>query len=188
MNIPNIGIEKYQIIYADPPWQYRNYNYNTAKRGQEKEYTTMSLDDICTLDVKSISDDNCILFMWATFPYLKEALEVIKEWGFRYYSLGFVWVKTYAKSGKLFWGMGNMTRSNSEICLIGVKGKPKRISAKVHSVIESPVSKHSRKPDEVRNLIVELMGDLPRIELFSRDKVEGWDCWGNEVESDIELK
>jgi N6-adenosine-specific RNA methylase IME4 len=76
--------------------------------------------------------------------------------------------------------MGRWTRSNAEICLIGVKGKPKRLSAGVHSVIESPIERHSKKPDIVREKIIELVGDLPRIELFARNSTEGWDTWGNE--------
>ena len=93
----------------------------------------------------------------------------------------FVWIKKNKKSDSLFWGMGRWARANAEICLIGTKGKPKRISAKVHSVIISRIREHSRKPDEIRERIVELCGDLSRIELFARQKVVGWDCWGNEV-------
>ena len=85
------------------------------------------------------------------------------------------------KSDTLFWGMGRWTRANAELCLIATKGKPKRQSAKVHSVVISKIREHSRKPDEVRDKIVELCGNLPKIELFARQQVEGWDCWGNEV-------
>jgi len=83
--------------------------------------------------------------------------------------------------------MGNWTRSNTEDCLLAIRGKPIRISASVHQIIQSPIGRHSEKPMETKDRIVQLMGDLPRIELFARQKVEGWDCWGNEVESDIEL-
>ena len=78
-------------------------------------------------------------------------------------------------------GMGNWTRSNPELCLLAIKGKPKRISASVHSVIDTPIERHSKKPDIVRDKIVSLCGNLPRIELFARQKTEGWDVWGNEV-------
>lgn len=88
---------------------------------------------------------------------------------------------TVPKRGKYFWGCGHWTRSNSEICLLAVKGTPKRISASVHSVIDSEVREHSQKPEEARTRIVQLMGDVPRIELFARECVTGWDCWGNEV-------
>lgn len=119
--------------------------------------------------------------MWATFPMLREALELIEAWGFTYKTIAFNWVKQNKSGNGIFWGLGNWTRSNSEICLLAVKGKPKRISAGVHSVVLSPLQRHSQKPAEVRDRIVELMGDLPRIELFARSAAEGWDCWGNEA-------
>ena len=81
----------------------------------------------------------------------------------------------------MFWGLGFWTRSNPEICLLAVKGKPKRVSASVHSVIQAPIEQHSKKPAETRDRIVQLMGDVPRVELFARQTAEGWDCWGNEV-------
>ena len=126
-------------------------------------------------------DYDCILFMWATFPNLPDALRVIQEWGFTYKTLGFSWIKTNKKNGKYFFGIGYYTKSNAEICLIATKGKPKPISNYVSSVIVSPRREHSRKPDEIRDKIVELVGDMPRIELFARQTVDGWDCWGNEV-------
>ena len=119
--------------------------------------------------------------MWATFPMLREALELIEAWGFTYKTIAFNWVKQNKSGNGIFWGLGNWTRSNSEICLLAVKGKPKRISAGVHSVVLSPLQRHSQKPAEVRDRIVELMGDLPRIELFARSAAEGWDCWGPEA-------
>lgn len=82
---------------------------------------------------------------------------------------------------------GNWTRSNPELCLIATKGNVKRKSASVRNLVISPLREHSRKPDEIRNEIIKLVGDIPRIELFARHKTEGWDVWGNEVESDIEL-
>ena len=84
--------------------------------------------------------------------------------------------------------MGWWTRSNPEFCLLGTKGKPQRVSASVHSIVDDPVGEHSRKPDSVREKIVELCGDLPRVELFARQKISGWSCWGNEIENDIDLK
>ena len=119
--------------------------------------------------------------MWATFPMLKEALDVIEAWGFTYKTVAFNWVKQNKSGEGLFMGLGNWTRSNSEICLLAVKGKPKRVSAGVRSVVLSPLQRHSQKPAEVRDKIVELMGDLPRIELFARETAPGWDAWGNEI-------
>lgn len=111
---------------------------------------------------------------------LEDGMKVMKEWGFKYKTFGFTWIKTY-KSGKPFFGLGYYTRSNSEVCLIGIKGNIKRVDNTVSQVIISELEKHSKKPDEARNRIVKLMGDLPRIELFAREQSDGWDCWGNEV-------
>jgi len=114
-------------------------------------------------------------------PSLIEGLALIEKWGFKYKTVAFTWVKKNKKADSLFWGMGFWTRANTELCLLATKGSPKRVSASVHSVIYSPIREHSRKPDEARDKIVQLMGDIPRIELFARQKVEGWDCWGDEV-------
>jgi N6-adenosine-specific RNA methylase IME4 len=122
-----------------------------------------------------------MLFLWATFPKLQEALDVIKAWGFKYKTLGFSWIKTNPKSGTPFFGIGYYTKSNCEVCLIAVKGKPLRVSNSVSSVLIEPRGRHSKKPDITRDKIIQLCGDVPRIELFARDTHDGWDCWGNEV-------
>ena len=147
----------------------------------------MSIDDIRNLPVRELADKNCILFMWVTFPTLREAFSVIDAWGFTYKTVAFAWVKQNKKTSSLFWGMGYWTRSNAEICLLATKGKPKRQSAGVHQFIISPIEQHSKKPDEARNKILALMGNLPRVELFARQKTPGWDAWGNEIASDITL-
>lgn len=170
--------KKYAVIYADPPWSYRNKGTRAAA---DKHYPTMTLADIKALPVADIAAENCVLFLWATFPMLPEALETIRAWGFRYKTTAFVWAKQNRRSPGWFWGLGNWTRSNAEICLLATKGRPERVSASVHSLICSPVGKHSAKPNEARERIVELMGDVPRIELFAREKVPGWDAWGDEV-------
>ena len=177
--------KKYNIIYADPPWQYARSKVQGAA---EKHYRTMSVDDICKLPIAEICCKDCILFMWATFPQLREALQVIKAWGFDYKSVAFVWLKQNKSGIGWFYGLGFWTRGNAEICLLATKGQPKRKSAKVHQFIISPLRGHSQKPDEARDKIVELVGDLPRVELFARKKAEGWDTWGNEVECDIVLE
>ena len=177
--------KKYNIIYADPPWQYARSKVQGAA---EKHYRTMSVDDICQLPIAEICGKDCILFMWATFPQLREALQVIKAWGFDYKSVAFVWLKQNKSGIGWFYGLGFWTRGNAEICLLATKGQPKRKSAKVHQFIISPLRGHSQKPDEARDKIVELVGDLPRVELFAREKAEGWDTWGNEVECDIVLE
>jgi N6-adenosine-specific RNA methylase IME4 len=93
----------------------------------------------------------------------------------------FSWIKKNKKSDSLFWGLGYWTRANNEICLLGTKGNPKRVSKSVHQVVMDKIREHSRKPDCVRKRITDLCGDLTRIELFARQEHHGWDCWGNEV-------
>jgi len=184
---------KYGAIYADPPWQYNNYNYKKtkdgkkAKRGCRKEYNVMNIEEVKKLPVREIADENCVLFLWVTFPHLDKAKEVMNAWGFEYKTVAFVWVKKNKKSDSLFWGNGWWTRANPEICLMGVKGKPKRVSGSVHSVIISKIGKHSSKPKEARKRIDKLMGDeVKKIELFSRlSNVPGWHHWGRECKCNI---
>lgn len=177
--------KKYNIIYADPPWQYKDKmkmeGVHGLIRGAVSFYQTMSLEDIKAIPVKSICSDNAMLFMWVTMPLLDKAFEVMRAWGFTYKTCGFCWVKR-TKNGKIHLGMGHYTRGNAELCLIGIKGKkPKFLVRNLSQIIESQIREHSRKPDEVREKIVALCGDIPRIELFARQHAEGWDCWGNEV-------
>jgi len=179
-------MKKYQIIYADPPWAFNFQKRNgLSDEAKGKLYGTMTGRDICNLgiDLRPYLADDCILFLWVMNSELPLALNVIKDWGFTYKTVAFTWVKTTKNT--YHFGGGNWTRSNPELCLLATKGHIARKSASVRNLIVSPLREHSRKPDEVRNCIVDLVGDLPRIELFARQKVEGWDCWGNEVESDI---
>lgn len=190
---------KYNIIYADPPWQY---NKTASKKGRtvETHYTTMPINDICALPVSEIAADDSVLLMWGTFPKLAEGLRVVQAWGFEYKTVAFVWVKA-KKSFNIFqtsflpdmlfadfFGMGKWTRSNAEIVLLGTKGKPKRKQANVRQIVYSPITEHSRKPDEVAQRIVKLCGDVPRVELFARRQNPGWDIFGNEVENSINLE
>lgn len=181
-----LTLGKFSLIYADPPWSYRNYNYATtktgtkAKRGVVKEYRTMSVDDICSLPVASISNDDCLLAMWWVAPMPEFALKVVNAWGFELKTMkGFTWHKT-TKHGRSHFGMGNYTRCNTEDCLIAVRGKPVRASASVRQFIEHPIGRHSEKPPAVRDRLVQLMGDVKRIELFARHKTEGWQVWGDD--------
>lgn len=170
---------RYAVIYADPPWSYRD-KANAGKRGAIHKYGTMECGDISSLPVRDIAADNCALFLWCTMPQLDIGLKVLTAWGFAYKTAAFTWVKKTVNN-KMFWGMGNWTRANAEICLLGTTGKPRRESAGVHSVIESIVGKHSEKPVEARDRIVKLCGDVPRVELFARQRVDGWDSWGDEI-------
>ena len=181
-------MKKYSIIYADPPWTYKVWSKKGKGRSAENHYSCMKKDEIQALPIKSISEKDAVLFLWVIYPCLLEGLELIEKWGFTYKTCGFSWVKMNKKKNTPFVGMGYYTRANNEICLLATKGKPlKRLKRNVEQVILSPIREHSRKPDEIRDRIVNLFGDLPRIELFARNTTEGWDVWGNEVESDIEL-
>ena len=183
-------MKKYQIIYADPPWKYNSRaNYKTRFRGGAYgHYQLMEMKDIMALPVGDIVDDNAVLFLWVTFPYLEVQLKVFGAWGFEYKTVGFTWVKLNPKNLGTFFGVGYYTKSNAELCLLGTKGKAlKPDTNSISSMIISPRREHSRKPDEVRERIELLYPNSNRIELFARQRVEGWDCWGNEVESDIEL-
>lgn len=171
---------KYKVIYADPAWSYKDKAL-AGNRGAGCKYEVMSIEDIKQLPVKELADDDCVLFMCVTMPMLERAFEVMRAWGFVYKTCAFTWVKQNKIADTLFMGMGNWTRSNAELCLLGVRGKPKRVDAGVHSVIISHIEEHSKKPAETRERITRLCGGVSKIELFARQSIEGWDCWGNEV-------
>lgn len=191
--------KKYNIIYADPPWSFKTYSEKgKEKKSADMHYGCMTIEDIYNLDVNSIADTDCALFLWVTFPLLQEGLKTIEKWGFTYKTCAFNWVKYNKKSDSPFIGLGYWTRSNSEICLLATKGHPHRISKGVRQVIETcekennlddfhtelcteRLMKHSKKPDSIRDRIVELCGDVPRIELFARNEAEGWTVLGNEI-------
>ena len=179
-------MKKYQIIYADPPWSFNFRNRKgLSEHAKDCLYDTMKPADIANLPISDIAGDSCALFLWIMDSQMPLALDIVKSWGFIYKTVAFTWVKTTKNS--YHFGGGNWTRSNPEQCLLAVKGNMKRLSASVRQLIIEPRREHSRKPDRTRTDIVQLVGDLPRIELFARQKTDGWDVWGNEVDSDIEL-
>ena len=182
--------KKYQIIYADPPWEYK-FSKPTASKGGSKGdgysggvnyyYGTMSIERIKNLKVDNIADKDSVLFLWATNPLLPEAFEVMGSWGFKYKTC-ITWNKERCK------GMGYWFRGHTEHLLFGVKGKIKAFRSLTHNIKSLPVEKHSKKPEWFKQLIEEVGSDMPnKIELFAREKTPGWDVWGNEVESDITL-
>lgn len=179
-------MKKYKIIYADPPWNSNSQFGRDKKKGNEQHYPLMTIDDICKLPVSEISDENSVLFLWVVDTQLFDAEKVMKAWGFTYKTVGFTWVKETA-GGKDHFGVGMWTRKNPEMCLLATKGKPKRLEAGVRQLQRHKVREHSQKPDAIKDEIKKLLGDLPRIELFAREKTPGWDVWGNEVKSYIEL-
>jgi site-specific DNA-methyltransferase (adenine-specific) len=172
---------KCNVILADPSWDYKD-KASAGGRGSSYKFPTMDLVEIALMPVEEIASKNCILFLWATPPMINEAMVVLKSWGFKYKTFGFVWVKKTRKGTKKI-GMGHYTRSNAEVCLIGVKGKPKIKSHSVRQVIESIAGENSAKPVEVHERIEQLMGDkTKKIELFARSRKKGWKAWGLEVD------
>lgn len=168
----------YTVILADPPWQLSGAGFGeTATR----HYATMPTDEICALPVSDLAADDCLLFLWARYPMLPEALRVIEAWGFEYSTVAFTWAKT-TQSGAWHYGLGGWTRANPEIVLLGRRGSVQRIDRGVANLVVADVSKHSEKPGEVRDRIVRLVGDVPRIELFARESANGWASWGNELD------
>lgn len=176
-------MKKYNIIYADPPWQFNNKKTGgSMKSGAAHHYLTTGMDGLKAIDVKSIAADDCTLVMWWVGAMPQEAIDLVKSWGFELKNMnGFVWNKLTVK-GKPFFGMGFRTRAGSESAIIATKGEPKVKSRSIRAVQTLKASEHSKKPDEFRNLIIEMCGDLPRLEMFARNTPEGWDVFGNEVD------
>jgi len=192
-------MKKYQIIYADPPWKYQTWTELKTKKLRKKCgsicYPSMTSGEIAKLPVDKIADEKCILFIWITMPKLNEVFTVIKRWGFIYKTVAFTWVKQNPSGEGIYSGLGHWTLANPELCLLATHKKFPRRLKPVKQLIFAPRGKHSQKPPMVRDKIIELVGDLPRIEMFARkpkllfedESFKGWDVWGNEVESDIEL-
>ncbi|WP_192900854.1 MT-A70 family methyltransferase [Photorhabdus luminescens] len=179
---------KYTLIYADPPWTYRDKAVS-GQRGAGFKYSTMSVTDICRLPVWNLAADSCLLALWWVPTMPCEALKVIDAWGFRLMTMkGFTWHKTNSKKGNSALGMGHMTRANSEDCLFAVKGKlPDRLDASICQHVTAPRGQHSEKPPIIRDLLVKLVGEVPRIELFARQQTNGWHTWGDECECSIDI-
>jgi len=168
---------KYNIIYADPPWQY----YEGGQKNQAQHYDTYTVEELKQMPLDDIAADNCILFLWVTFPILDQVFDLIKWWGFNYSTVGFVWVKSKKDNTGFAFGLGNWTRSNAELCLIATKGSIERKDASISQIIYSPKEGHSKKPAIVKKKIVQLVGELPRIELFGRERTPGWDIMGDQI-------
>ena len=172
----------------NPPWSYNDTQKSggNAFFGASARYNTMNNKDICELPIQKLADKDCVLFLWATSPLLPEAFKVIDGWGFKYKTVVFCWNKQ-TKNKKWVSNMGRWTMGNIEICLLATKGHPKRIVKNIKQLVIAERKKHSQKPTKVRDRIVKLMGDLPRIELFARkenilfDNFEGWDYIGNDI-------
>jgi N6-adenosine-specific RNA methylase IME4 len=175
-------------ILADPPWHFQTWSENGEGRSASQHYTTMPIDEIMDLPVESLAANDSALFMWVTWPMLMYGLKTIESWGFIYKTCAICWIKADVTQIDMFnddypveIGAGYWTRSNSEVCLLATKGKPKRINADVRQAIIAPRREHSRKPDGVHERIERLISG-PYLELFARKKRKGWTVWGNEVE------
>jgi N6-adenosine-specific RNA methylase IME4 len=202
-NADRIEPDKFNIVYADPPWRFRNWSMSEfAKRGEKwarrngrSPYNVMNTEDICALPIGDIAARDSVLLMWATYPKLVDALQVIQAWGFEYKTVAFSWLKLNPSTVGYKMGLGYHSRGNVEPCLLATRGKGlQRVDNSVMQVIIeegdviiAPVGEHSRKPNEARLRIHRLYGDVPRVELFARQRVPGWSAWGNEVESDVVL-
>lgn len=203
---------KYSVVYADPPWMYNARRHANTRFGQGSygQFPMMETKDICSLPVEGLVADSAVLLLWATWPRLPDALAVIDAWGFDYKTLGFIWVKlnkrrakkhlgmAYAESaqedvvGFLEWlrvfGLGNYAKSNTEPCLLAVRGRIDVLDHSISQVVFASRGKYAAKPPEVRERIERLFGNVPRVELFARGRTPGWDCHGNEIEDpDVHL-
>ena len=167
--------KKYRCIMADPPWPERGGG--KIKRGADRHYPLMSVNDIRDLPVRWVADDNAHLYLWATNNFLADAMEVMKAWGFRYVT-NIAWAKI--KDGKEQFGLGQYFRGGHELCLFGVRGKLKAIKPS-KTLLVAPRTKHSRKPDEIF-LRAEQVTPGPRLEMFCREPRPGWDSLGNAID------
>jgi N6-adenosine-specific RNA methylase IME4 len=179
--------DRYQVIYADPPWTFSTYSRKGKGRSAEAYYDCMSLEEIKAVPVSKWSAKDCVLFLWTTDPLLDQALQVIRAWGFKYKTVAFHWVKLKRSAARgvytdrsFFSGLGFWTRSNPELCLLATQGNPHRRKANVQKLIVSPLREHSRKPDEAYERI-EALCEGPYLELFARSTREGWINSGFEV-------
>lgn len=179
-------LKRYSVVYADPPWSYNQFQGKGTKYGDvSAHYQTMTKEELEQFPINNFADSkNCVLFMWATFPNLPQAIELVAKWGFEYKTVAFVWIKT-RKEG-YYSGLGFYTNSNAEIVIIAKRGQLERKNKNVKQLVFSPLEQHSQKPNEVRQRIVDLYGDIPRIELFARERFHGWDSFGNQLPNTIQ--
>lgn len=173
---------KYGVILADPPWSYQTWSAKGTGRSAEQHYPTQSADWIASLPVGELAAADCALFLWATWPTLLDALRCVESWGFAYKTCAFLWTKLARAQANSFApkyhiGLGHWSRANTEPCLLATRGHPHRKAKDVRQLIVAPVRRHSQKPDEQHDRIERLV-DGPYIELFARQRREGWDGWG----------
>jgi N6-adenosine-specific RNA methylase IME4 len=190
----------FKAIYADPPWAFEAWysggwrnrpdgtRYYSSPSPRAARYDTMSVEDIAAMPVADLAAEDCVLFIWGCWPMLRQCLQVMEGWGFTHKSCAFVWTKADARQIDMFRDdldpdmlMGYWTRANTEFCLLGTRGKPKRLAADVRQAIVEPRREHSRKPDCVPSRIERLV-EGPYLELFARTQRPGWTVWGNQTD------
>jgi N6-adenosine-specific RNA methylase IME4 len=181
-------MKKYNIIYADPAWETKTFK--EKKDGlisRELPYIQMSDKQIMELDTKPLLADDAILFMWCIDSRIPILADIMKAWGFTFKCVGFVWAKKAKNTDGFNGGFSSYTKRDCEFCFIGTRGKYMNLKRGINQILIEPKTIHSRKPNEIRKRIVQMCGDLPRLELFAREQREGFDVWGNEVESSVAL-
>ena len=173
--------KKYSVIYADPPWQHRSVMVNPFRKrlspsSAKNHYSTLALDDLKALPVENLAADDALLFMWVTTSMLEEGLALGKAWGFKYKQSAFVWDKQRTNPGYY-------TMTQCELCLVFKCGRiPKpRGKRNILQFLSVKRGNHSVKPYEARDRITEMFPHHEKIELFARERFDGWDAWGNEV-------
>jgi N6-adenosine-specific RNA methylase IME4 len=179
-SIDSLKRHRYGAIYADPPWSFQNWSAKGTGRNALSHYDCLNFEALAAMPIPDIAADNSVLFLWAVDPLLDKAMELIRAWGFEYKTVGFYWVKKNIKSDGFFTGLGYWTRANPEQCLLATRGKPQRRGKGVRKLIVEPRREHSRKPEDVRKRIEQLV-DGPYVELFARDTQPGWHSWGNQT-------
>jgi len=179
--------KRYGVIYANPPWNFRNFSEKGTGRNAVSHYDCMTFDQIAALEPQRLAGKDCVLFLWATDPLLDKAFELIEAWGLKHKTVGFYWAKTNKRANMqalspddFFTGLGYWSRANVEQCLLATRGAPHRLAKDVRRLVLAPRREHSRKPDEVRARIERLVQG-PYLEMCSRESHVGWDAWGDQA-------
>ena len=193
---PDLPQQRYDIIYADPPWDYGGkLQFDKSSKGSDKvdlkknifisaanfKYPTVKTRELMRIPIHEIAQDDCLLFMWVTNPHLAQGIELGQAWGFEYRTVAFVW-------DKMIHNPGQYTLSYCELCLLFKRGRipSPRGARNVQQLIRVRRGRHSQKPNEVRVGIEAMFPHQSRIELFARDKPKGWDVWGLDVRPEYE--
>jgi len=180
--------KKFDLLYPDPPWNWKSRSAKGEGRSAKNHYSVMSLDDIKRLPIPDLANKDSVLCCWVIDPMLPDALDLIKYWGFKFATVGFYWVKTNIKSPGYFRGLGYYTRANPEQMWIARRGKGLKVKDHgVDRLLIAPRGRHSQKPIEAYNRLERLFGEVSRVELFARNFRDGWDSWGNEIKSTIKI-